>query len=369
MSNHQQISEIVDKLFSYKSDNYIFIYTPPKVGSTTLVSSLRLSLGAGFSVIHIHDETMLQVLTGITNVSINDIIKYLANIGKTVYVIDVYRTPIERKMSEFFEKISPYHFNNSEENINKYSIKRVTERFNKVFPHLENGDHYVDKYNLPNPAQFDFNKKYLVQKVNNVVYVKLRLCDSAMWGGFLSTIFGSEIVIVTDYQSSQKTIGDLYARFKNEYQLPVNFLETIRNCNQMRLYYSEEERKQYLNMWAAKTCCPITPYNPEEYKFYINLCLENQYINDIHVEHYIDNGCSCRLCSSKRGAMFFKAKRGENIDRIVHTEVLNERNQNINNKINRINEINKTIHAKNKTACARNNGKFIPKQFNIKLYQ
>ena len=122
-------------------------------------------------------------------------------------------------------------------------------------------------------------------------------------------------------------------------------------------------------MWAMKTSGPITSYTPEEYKFYINLCLENQYINDIHVEHYIDNGCSCRLCSSKRGAMFFKAKRGENIDRIVHTEVLNERNQNINNKINRINEINKTIHAKNKTACAKNNAKFIPKQFNINLYQ
>jgi hypothetical protein len=376
MSNHQHLSIIVDKLFSYKADNYIFIYTPPKVGSTTLVSSLRLSLGVGFSVIHIHDETMLQVLTGITNVSINDIIRYLANIGKTVYVIDVYRTPIERKMSEFFEKISPYHFNNSEENINKYSIKRVTERFNNVFPHLEDGDHYVDKYNIPGPTQFDFNKKYLVQRVNNVTYVKLRLCDSSMWGVFLSTILGSEIAIVSDYQSSQKTIGDLYARFKNEYLIPSNFLETIRNCKQMRLYYSEEERKQYLDMWATKTCEPITPYTPEEYKFYINLCLENQYINDIHVEHYIDNGCVCKLCSSKRSAMFLKAKRGEKIDRIVHIDVVNERTQNINNKINEINEINRTIYAKNKmaqaknkTICAKNNSKFVAKQFNINLYQ
>ena len=369
MSNHQEISTIVDKLFSYKSDKYIFIYTPPKVGSTTLVSSLRMSLGAGCSVIHIHDETMLQVLTGITNISINDIIKYLSDIGKTVYVIDVYRTPIERKMSEFFEKISPYHFNNSEDNINRYSIKRVADRFNKLFPHLDNGDHYMDKYNLPNPAQFDFKKKYLVQNVNNIVYVKLRLCDSSIWGEILSTIFGSEVVIVSDYQSSQKTIGDLYIRFKNEYQLPVNFLETIRDCNQMRLYYSEEERKQYLDMWAVKTCGPITPYTSEEFKFYINLCLENQYINDIQAEHYIDNGCFCRLCSSKRSAMFLKAKRGEKIERIVHTEVVNERKQNINNKINEINEINKTIYAKNKHMYAKNSSKFTPKQFNINLYQ
>jgi hypothetical protein len=137
----------------------------------------------------------------------------------------------------------------------------------------------------------------------------------------------------------------------------------------MRLYYSEEERKQYLDMWAVKTCGPITPYTSEEFKFYINLCLENQYINDIQAEHYIDNGCFCRLCSSKRSAMFLKAKRGEKIERIVHTEVVNERKQNINNKINKINEFNKTISAKNKPMYAKNNAKFIPKQFNINLYQ
>ena len=45
--------EIINKLFNTKNNNYIFIYTPPKVGSTTLVSSLRISLGNSFNVIHI----------------------------------------------------------------------------------------------------------------------------------------------------------------------------------------------------------------------------------------------------------------------------------------------------------------------------
>ena len=175
------IQEAVNKLFNTPCDNYIFVYTPPKVGSTTLVSSLRVSLGKSYNVIHIHDEVMLSVLTGINNVKINDIINHLANSGKKVYVIDVYRTPIERKMSEFFEKISQYHFNNTEENVNKYSIERVSDRFNKVFPHLENGDHYIDIYDIPNPIPFDFNKKYTVQQCKNVTYIKLRLCDSNLW--------------------------------------------------------------------------------------------------------------------------------------------------------------------------------------------
>ncbi len=109
-----KITDSIKKLFITNSSNYIFIYTPPKVGSTTLVSSLRISLGKSYNIIHIHDEIMLSVLTGIDGISVNNIIEYLASIGKNVYVIDIYRTPIERKMSEFFEKIAQYHFNNSE---------------------------------------------------------------------------------------------------------------------------------------------------------------------------------------------------------------------------------------------------------------
>ena len=116
-----QIKNVVDKLFSIQTNNFIFIYTPPKVGSTTLVSSLRISLGKSYNVVHIHDDIMLSVLTGINNIKVNDIINYLGNKGKKVYVIDVYRTPIERRMSEYFEKLSPYHFNNSEQNLKTYN--------------------------------------------------------------------------------------------------------------------------------------------------------------------------------------------------------------------------------------------------------
>ena len=206
MSNKNEIiAQIVNKLFKNENNNYIFIYTPPKVGSTTLVSSLRISLGKSYNIIHIHDEVMLEVLTGITNVTINDILNYLSNARKNVYVIDVYRTPIERKMSAFFEKIAPYHFNNLEENIKNYSIQRVSNRFNKVFPFLESGDHYFDKYNISDPVPFDFTKKYTVQEVNKIKYIKLRLCDTHVWDTVLSEIFHSDIVLISDYKTENKT--------------------------------------------------------------------------------------------------------------------------------------------------------------------
>ena len=54
----------------------IFIYSAPKVGSTSLVSSLRIFGSNKVSVIHIHDEEMLKVLAHIENITVNEIILY-----------------------------------------------------------------------------------------------------------------------------------------------------------------------------------------------------------------------------------------------------------------------------------------------------
>jgi hypothetical protein len=265
-----KITESVNKLFNTSTNNYIFIYTPPKVGSTTLVTSLRVSLNKTYNTIHIHDEVMLKVLTGINDVTVNDIIYFLSSKGKKVYVIDVYRTPVERKMSEFFEKISPYHFNNSEFNIsNNYSIKRISDRFNKLFPHLENGDHYIDKYNISEPVPFDFVKKYTVQNINNIKYIKLRLCDSYLWSSILSNIFRTDIIIINDYKTEDKGIGNLYRNFKAEYKLPNNFIEIIKNDKYFNFYYNETERNTYLESWNLKLCDEIIPYTHIEFNFYM----------------------------------------------------------------------------------------------------
>ncbi len=357
--------ELLNKLFTGQTLNYVFIYTPPKVGSTTLVSSLRVSLGNTFSIIHIHDDIMLNVLTGINNITVNEIINYISQKGKHVYVIDIYRTPIERKMSEYFEKLSPYHFNNSEQNINNYSIKRVTDRFNKLFPHLANGDHYFEKYNIENPTPFDFENKYTIQIINNIKYIKLRLHDSQMWSNILSSIFQQEVVLINDYQTNDKGIGDLYKRFKDEYKMPSNYIELVRNCKYFNLYFSNEERNQYLQNWINKKCDIIaTPYTHDEYKFYVNLYLENQYINDIQTEHYIDNGCLCLCCNKIRKDIFNRAKNGETqFNKIIHQESVAKHQEDVAKCIvKKINDYKSILNnSKQNSKYGINFGKITPK--------
>jgi hypothetical protein len=353
------VEEAINKLFINATDNYIFIYTPPKVGSTTLITSLRVSLGKSFNIIHIHDEIMLSVLTGINNLKINDVISFLSNKGKNIYVIDVYRTPVERKMSEYFEKLSPYHFNNSENNISKYSIRRISDRFNKLFPHLENGDHYFEHYNIDKPIPFDFDNKYTLQEIDNIKYIKLRLCDAELWSSILSNIFKTDIVIIYDYKTEDKEIGELYKQFKKEYRLPRNYIELIENCKYFNFYYNETERKKYLQLWSKNLDNCFTSYTISEYNFYINLCLENQYINDIQMEHYIDNGCFCKFCTDKRKDVFFRAKAGEkHFDKIIHTEVINEVK---NEKLREFAKMKSFINRE------MSNKKFTPKQFKINV--
>lgn len=295
-------------------DTYIFIYSPPKTGTTTLVTSLRISLGKSCNIVHIHDETMLRVLTGIVNITINDIIKHLSSIGKHVYVIDIYRTPIERKMSEFFDKISVLHFNNTIDNINNYSIDKITNRFNKLFPHLAAGDHYHEKYNITTIEQFNFIKKYTLQIINGVTYIKLRLSDSSQWASILSEVLHQDIVIITDYASD----NELYKRFKLAYKIPCNLLEMVKHCKYFQFYNTLNEQQQYINKWVSSV--EVIPFTYAEYNLYVTICLENQYMADIQYSHYIDNGCYCVSCKNKRRECFRLAKCGNNskIQKIIH---------------------------------------------------
>ena len=106
-----------------RNKRLVFVYSAPKVGSTSIVSSLRIFGLEKIDIIHIHDEEMLEVLGHIKGITINELILFNKYLGSDVYVINIYRSPLERKISSFFEKIGSYHFNTTDQNVNKYNDK------------------------------------------------------------------------------------------------------------------------------------------------------------------------------------------------------------------------------------------------------
>jgi hypothetical protein len=315
--------ELNNRLNINNLKDLIIIYCGPKVGSTSLVSSLRLSCSETSNVIHLHDDAMLRILTqSDDSVSISGLIEYNSK-QKKVYVIDIYRITIERKMSEYFEKLCDLHFNNKPEEVNNYSISRITKRFNEIFNHIGNGDHYIDKYDIPVIESFDTKRKYQMQVLNNITYIKLRLKDSLEWGRILSEIMNRKIYIVRDYETTNKEIGDLYKRFKSEYKLPLNLYEWIVKDEYLSFYYTEEERSEYLKEWLKRVCDRCETWSEKEYDFYKRICVENLTQNDIQRHHYIDLGCTCKYCSAKRLEIIEKIKRGEEIkEKIIHDELV-----------------------------------------------
>lgn len=325
----------------------IFVYSAPKVGSTSIVSSFRIFGIELFDIIHIHDEEMLHVLANVKDITVNEIILFNKYLGKDVYVINIYRSPIERKISSFFEKIGSHHFNANDVDVNKYNITKVINRFNNIFPWIGNGDHFIDNYNINIPDKFDFTKKYLLVHQNNITYITLRLKDSNEWGNILTNIFGFNIRTIKDYESSNKPIKDLYNSFKCNYKIPINLLKDTINDKYLKYYYSSDEINKYYNDWLIKSTDSRESYTHEQYSLYESISIENCHIDKIQLDHYFDEGCICKACSIKRLETISKILKGIDVkDRIVHSEAKSELIQKRVCKINNLISQNQKLRGK-----------------------
>ncbi len=334
----------------------VFVYSAPKVGSTSIVTSLRIFAEDKLDVIHIHDEEMLNVLGHVKNITVNELIEYNKYLGKDVYVLDVYRSPIERKISTFFEKIGSYHFNNTDEKVNGYNIQKIINRFNKIFPYIGEGDHFIDKYQIPIPEKFDTNKKcMLLESSNGIKYIKLRLKDSRMWSTILGQIFKINMVLIKDYESSNKPIKDLYLKFKTLYKIPRNLLGQVLECKYLNYYYSEQEINEYNVEWSKKMCEAVNTYSLEEYKLYEELTIENSHIDYIQTDHYMDEGCKCKACKIKRKDIASKLLRGVPVTgKITHNDAKTELIQKRIVQANAYNKMVSTLSNQSKTVTLKN---------------
>jgi hypothetical protein len=345
------IQELNKKVFPVK--NYqscpmiLFVYTPVKVGSTSLVSSLRFSSLGSCIVIHVHNEDMMNVLTNydnVQNVTILDIIYYNASIGKKVFVIDIYRTPIERKMSEYFEYLSSLHFNTTEEVIKNYETKKIIQRFNDIFPYLSKSDYFSEKYKIEMPSSFDFYNKYIQVEKEGVSFIKIRLQDSSEWGKILTPLLGFELIIIPDYKTEEKVIGELYNRVKQEYLIPNNYLEEIQESQCYMYYMTQKEQTEYYEKWGKKKGQEWRGYTKEEYSFYQRISKENKHKSEIQSEHYLDSGCMCSTCNKKRYLLLKRVKSNEkekvNV-RIIHDEVMKEKKERRKMVLQKVSEWNK----------------------------
>jgi len=241
----------MDKLIDEKFKNIqIFIYCGGKCASNTL----HITLNKYFNTLHNHNANHFYIDYPNVNkkYSIFDVINYNAKIYKDIYIIDSYRTPIERKIASFFNNIH-LHFPNY-----KYmKVSDLIHYFNNKYINYSEEYHPLDEvmnyYGLNPFDHFDFDKKYNIISKDNIHFIKLRFNDINIWDKILSEIFKINIQIISDNLSKNKEYTYVYKKFKNDCYISNNYLNNLLpNDKHFKIYNTEEEQIEYYNKWKKR---------------------------------------------------------------------------------------------------------------------
>jgi hypothetical protein len=271
-------------------DNYdIIIFCGGKCGGTTLANTFQKN---GYKTLHMHGENSPGMFNPKIklNKSVYEIIDYSASQHK-VYVIDSYRTPLERNISAFFQQI--------DNDICKYeniSIEVLCNIFNENY--LRNEDYHplnkiMTHYNLNTFSVFDFSKGYNIVEKDNMVFIKLRFEDIFNWGSILTKIIGKKIIIYPENLTKNKKSGKLYSSFKNLYKPSESYIKNfIINDMEFKIYNKPTEQISYIDRWKGlhKSLIGKNGYlflqndSSKELKIHCeNLCL----VSDVTLKRYM----------------------------------------------------------------------------------
>lgn len=229
----------------------IFTYCGGKCGSSTLHNTF---INNGFTSTHVHGQSNYKDRLIIENKDLDhtifDVIDSSCKLDKDIFFFDSYRTPIERKISSFFQNINEHLVNYKE-----LSVEEIIHFFNERFIYELEEYHPINEvlehYDIPLFDTFDFEKRYNIVKKDNKVFVKILFKDIENWSSILSEILGKEITIHNDNISENKEYYSLYKEFREKYRVPLPYLENLQNDREFKIYNTYEEQQEYINHWLG----------------------------------------------------------------------------------------------------------------------
>ena len=230
----------------------IFVCCGGKCGGTTLANTFHEN---GYKTVHVHSSKHLGNFKSdidLANGNLYKVIDYSKEKNK-IYIIDSYRTPIERKISCFFQKIHIYI-----PNYKNVTIENLIDYFNEhILDSSVGTNHSINEfitYYEANPiTKFNYKKKYVKREKNNIIFIKLLFSDIKEWGNILSDAFEKEIVIHNANLTSDKSISEIYSQFKEKYLLPKYFIEKIKVDKELAIYMQPYQVTKYIEYWTEKS--------------------------------------------------------------------------------------------------------------------
>ena len=270
-------------------DYDVFVFCGGKCGGATLTKTLSDS---EYKVCHLHDSKTKGIIdSDIDTKNVFNIIDEISK-TKTVYIIDVYRNPIERKISAFFQNIDI-----ELPNYKNYTVDELINYFNlNCLLDLENYhpiDEVLEHYKLPLFNSFDFKKRYNIIEHENKKIIKILFNDLPKWENILSNIFshlGKKIKLVNDNLTRNKSdICDLFQCFKKKYEIPKDYIYLIKKNNEFKIYNKKINQKKYIKKLLRKAYECKYENLPEDFvpKDYIELNNDLKNMSEVEAKfHY-----------------------------------------------------------------------------------
>jgi hypothetical protein len=277
---------IEDYILSNNLDKInVFVYCSGKSGGSSLANTLY---NHGYKVLHVHNNTCMgffdKVKIDFSIVTTNELITYNSSKypNNTIYVIDSYRTPIERKISAYFQHLHKYFPDYKNTNINTILQCFNDKNFIYCTEEYQSFENLFNYFKLEQINNFDFENNYVITQHNNIKFIKLRFNNITSWDTMLSTIFNKQIKILPCNITRHSDKGKLYQKFKKRYVIPKQYLEHFLPYDKyFKVFTNELEKKDYYEYWNNKSINEIKPYHFVSFYSELNTKKKETYVNSL----------------------------------------------------------------------------------------
>lgn len=236
--------------FKVTGSDYIldfFINCSGKSGSMTLTESFK---ALNKRAMHIHGNKALRHHMGPIKYKVNDIIDF-CSFHKKVYVIDVYRNPIERKISAIFQGFNPVStIAKIQACSNDELIKYVNDNFLQTDEYNSFEEWSINMYDYP----FDHDTGYKVVTKDNITYILLKFDRINDWENQINSILNTmDFKLVNKNLTKDKIIYPQYEFIKKNWAIPPEFVQYIHTNDRwkrvMQYFMTEDEYINYFKKY------------------------------------------------------------------------------------------------------------------------
>lgn len=265
----QLFKNIVDDLFKDLPLFDVYIFCSGKSGGTTLCNSF---FQKNITTAHMHSgHGKAGYITNINTNFTYETIMY-SSLFKNIFIFDIYRTPIERQISSFFESyyLQYADINNTQELCNIFTNNYLFKIENYCSIEI-----ILQYFGLPMFNNFNFEKKYNVIEKDNLTLVYLLFENFDKFPDIIKTITNYDIDICNLNCSWQKSYKNAYKEFKEIFTCPLKFLPKLLCDNYFNTFVDPQEKSTYLKKHFSMD----TSFKQFYYELNINYNKNNFMIN------------------------------------------------------------------------------------------